>query len=159
MNVYSANNSPIKLNLEIPKSPRTMIPKPILRRSVAFGYDWKENKAPDFVDPDMKFGLESISCELAGALYNNYRNKLIHIDKKQDLLKFIILNYKSIRPVHLCNCVRHASQILFALSNYYGVCHVEGNDIKWYLTMDIPLPPTDCLNQLKLIANVTIRKR
>ena len=167
----TSNNYPdLNLKIEIPNEPRVMIPKPVLRRSQATSgnspsyniinpsYNLKQNKIPDYVEPDMNFGLESISCELANYLYNAYRNKLIHITSRKRLEQFIIKNYRNIRPVHLCNCERHVSQIIFALCNYYRVCRIiKNNEIEWYFVMEIPAPPEGCLNQLRLIANVTFR--
>lgn len=162
-----ANSYPdLNLKIEIPSiQTNTMIPKPILRRSQAMcavspSYNFKLKGIPDYVEPDMKFGLESISCELANNLYNVYRNKLIHITSRKKLEQFIIKNYRDIRPPHLCNCERHVSQIIFALCNYYRVCRIiKNNEIEWYFVMEIPEPPEGYLNQLRLIANVTFRNK
>jgi len=159
------NNSPnLSLNIENPYKSMSKIARPVLKRSQAVGVispsnSLKSTRVPELVEPDMNFGLESISCELAYYVYNAYRNKLIHITSKNEVVKFIIKNYKDIRPVHLCRCERHVSQIMYALCNYYRVCRIRKSEVTWYFVLETPAPPEGYLNQLGLIANVTFRNK
>ena len=163
-NTPNDNDLPV-LNIQIPNESIKMIPKPILKRSNAvsisplYNDNQKKSMVPELVEPDMNFGLESISCELAYYVYNAYRNKLIHITSKNEVVKFIIKNYKDIRPVHLCTCERHVSQIMYALCNYYRVCRIRKNEVTWYFVLETPAPPEGYLHQLGLIANVTFRNK
>ena len=126
------------------------LPKPRLVRSSAISLKHINSRVSSpllRITPDMDYGLESVSCELAYIFYNKYRNVLIHLNSRREVEKFFILKYKELCPFHLINLPRHTSQILFALSNYFRVCQIKGTNIMWYLTFNIPLPPRGYPNQ------------
>lgn len=126
------------------------IPKPRLVRSQAMSLEHINSRVSSTllrITPDMDYGLESVSCELAYIFYNKYRNVLIHLNSRREVEKFFITKYKELCPLHLIHLPRHTSQILFALSNYFRVCQIKGTNIMWYLTFNIPLPPRGYPNQ------------
>jgi hypothetical protein len=114
--------------------------------------------APEKVEPDMMWGLESISCELAGAFYIQYRNKLIHMESRREVQGLYMKTYKSWCPTHLVSAPRHVSQVMYAMANYLRVCSIRGGKIVWYTMPLLPPAPVNCANQLALIENVTMTR-
>ena len=121
--------------------------------------DITKAKPPFKIVPDMPYGLESISCELACLFYIKYRNKLMHMESRRDVEILYMKTFKSWCPVHLTIATRHVSQIIFALSHYMHACRIFGGKILWYNNINIPLIPSGFPNQLQLIQNVTMRNR
>lgn len=115
------------------------------------------SRPPLMITPDMPFGLESISCELACYFYMKYRNKLIYMDSRRDVKILYMKTFKSWCPVHLVNAPRHVSQVMFAMAYYVCACRVFGGKIKWNNLIQSPSPPCGYPNQFDLIKNVTMR--
>lgn len=115
------------------------------------------SRPPLKIIPDMPFGLESISCELACYFYMKYRNKLIYMDSRRDVEILYMKTFKSWCPVHLINAPRHVSQVMFAMAYYVCACRVFGGKVKWNNLIQSPSPPCGYPNQFDLIKNVTMR--
>jgi len=88
---------------------------------------------------DMMYGCEMESVRLAGMYLetmfkSNLCNRLLENNKvEKDVWKKMYLSF-----MHKHNIIevgdRHAYQVLYALSRYYGVCRVQNNMILWVCT-------------------------
>ena len=114
--------------------------------------------APRYVEPDMMYGLESISCELAHEFYLQHRNRLIKLSDRKEVEVLYMKTYKYWCPVHLKSSPRHTKQIMYALANYLRVCNINKGHITWYSYVELPCIPRGFTNQENLIKNVTMTR-
>tara|TARA_Y100000389_G_C17290376_1_gene427721 strand:- start:186 stop:686 length:501 start_codon:yes stop_codon:yes gene_type:complete len=115
-------------------------------------------EAPRYVEPDMMYGLESISCELAHEFYLQHRNRLIKLSDRKEVEVLYMKTYKYWCPVHLKSSPRHTKQIMYALANYLRVCDINKGAVKWYAYVELPHAPRGFSNQQMLINNVTMTR-
>lgn len=115
-------------------------------------------EAPMYVEPDMMYGLESISCELAHEFYLQHRNRLIKLSDRKEVEVLYMKTYKYWCPVHLKSSPRHTKQIMYALANYLRVCDINKGAVKWYAYVELPHAPRGFSNQQMLINNVTMTR-
>ena len=140
------------MDIKTPSPRRNPIPEAPMKKRT------NRKEAPKYVAPDMMYGLESISCELAHEFYLQHRNHLIKINNRKDVEVFYMKTYKFWCPPHLKSSPRHTSQIMYALSNYLRVCDINKGDLYWYAYVELPRGPVNFPNQLNLVKNVTMTR-
>ena len=113
---------------------------------------------PPFAIPDMAYGLESVSCELAIYFYLQHRNTLIHMVRRKDVETLYMKTWSQWCPLHLRTAPRHTTQIIFSLSNYMRACRVLGGKIEWYTVINPPQVPQGYPNQIHVHRNVTMTR-
>jgi len=113
---------------------------------------------PSFAIPDMIYGLESVSCELAIYFYLKHRNTLFTLTRRKDVETLYMKTWLQWCPLHLRTAPRHTMQIIFALSNYMCACRVIGGNIEWYGAINPPQVPQGFPNQIHLHRNVTMTR-
>jgi hypothetical protein len=117
------------------------------------------SKPPSMIDPDMEFGLESVSCELADEFYKKHRNQLLHMPNRKNVTKLYIKSWKEWCPPHLLCAPRHVNQVLYAMAYYMRVCQISVDTIVWYTLPHIPDIPDGYSNQISLHSNVTLHRQ
>lgn len=125
----------------------------------AYGINTVSRKTPPpFAIPDMIYGLESVSCELAIYFYLRHRNTLLHMTRRKDVETLYMTTWSRWCPLHLRTAPRHTTQILFALSNYMRACRILGCNIEWYTSINPPQVPCGFPNQIHPHRNVTMTR-
>lgn len=109
--------------------------------------------------PDMDYGIESVSCELARAFYFYHRDKLVDVRDLADVYTLYSESWRFWCPLHLIYASRSTKQVMYAMTYYIRACQICESNVVWYSDPYIPSMPRNFPNQLNLISNVTMRDK